>query len=340
MKKLSSLFLIGGSLLTIWIVIHVGASLVAANLAVVGWQGLAAVAALHLIAVALMGLAWWRLQGGGRAWLYIWGRSLRDAGSEVMMLSPIGGYALGARAPILSGIELPRAAASVVVDATLEFCSEIAYLALGVALLIWFVKASAPAAPILLGLGFAIAAAIGFIAIQTRHSKQLMRLSERLSHRWLARAWSGAAAVQAEIRAIYRSKGLWKSFLLHLAAWVLSGIEAWLILWLMGLSRSLALVLAAETLVIAARSASFLVPGAIGVQESTYLALGAMLGLPPEAALGLSLLKRGRDLVLGVPTIIAWHFIEGRHRRRGDTAGDRQALGLNGEAFDGRGAAE
>ena len=49
-----------------------------------------------------------------------------------------------------------------------------------------------------------------------------------------------------------------------------------------------------------------------------YLLLGAGFGLTPEMSLALSLLKRGRDLTLGLPTIAVWQFIEGRRllRRR------------------------
>jgi hypothetical protein len=45
--------------------------------------------------------------------------------------------------------------------------------------------------------------------------------------------------------------------------------------------------------------------------------LGASLGLAPEFALGLSLLKRGRDVVLGIPALASWHLFE--TRRAADT---------------------
>jgi hypothetical protein len=41
--------------------------------------------------------------------------------------------------------------------------------------------------------------------------------------------------------------------------------------------------------------------------------------MPPEAAIALSLVKRIPDLVVGVPGLIAWQTMEGRHfhsRRR------------------------
>ena len=38
-----------------------------------------------------------------------------------------------------------------------------------------------------------------------------------------------------------------------------------------------------------------------------------MFGVPPDTALALSLVKRIPDLVIGVPGLMAWQAIEGRH---------------------------
>ena len=69
-------------------------------------------------------------------------------------------------------------------------------------------------------------------------------------------------------------------------------------------------VLAIESLLYAIRTAAFVVPQAVGVQEGAYLLLGAAFGLTPEMALALSLLKRARDLVIGLPAIGIWQTIE------------------------------
>jgi hypothetical protein len=57
---------------------------------------------------------------------------------------------------------------------------------------------------------------------------------------------------------------------------------------------------------------AFMVPNAIGVQEGAYILLGGALGLTPEFALSLSLLKRGRDLALGIPALVLWQLSESR----------------------------
>ncbi|MBT6828731.1 MAG: hypothetical protein HOA58_04345, partial [Rhodospirillaceae bacterium] len=67
-------------------------------------------------------------------------------------------------------------------------------------------------------------------------------------------------------------------------------------------------------------------PGAVGVQEGAFVLLGAVIGIGPEVALALSLIKRVRELVIGVPALIAWQVAEGKHlfttrRRRAEIAG-------------------
>jgi uncharacterized membrane protein YbhN (UPF0104 family) len=68
-----------------------------------------------------------------------------------------------------------------------------------------------------------------------------------------------------------------------------------------------------ESLMHAVRGAAFAVPGALGAQEGGLIVLCAIFGVPPEAALALSLVKRLPDLVLGVPGLFAWQAMEGWH---------------------------
>ena len=53
-------------------------------------------------------------------------------------------------------------------------------------------------------------------------------------------------------------------------------------------------------------------PGAIGVQEAGYLGLGSLFGVPPELALGVSLLRRARELCWGLPILALWQWQEVR----------------------------
>jgi hypothetical protein len=122
---------------------------------------------------------------------------------------------------------------------------------------------------------------------------------------------AGVAALHSAIDQIYtRTSGLWVSFALHLACWIASAAEIWLALRFIGAPLGFGPVLVIESLLYAIRSVAFVVPNAIGVQEGAYIVLGASFGLTPEAGLALSLLKRARDAMIGLPTLGAWELIE------------------------------
>jgi hypothetical protein len=61
-----------------------------------------------------------------------------------------------------------------------------------------------------------------------------------------------------------------------------------------------------ESLGQALRSAGFALPGGLGAQEGGIVAGGVLLGIAPEIALAVALVKRARELVYGVPGLIAW----------------------------------
>jgi hypothetical protein len=46
---------------------------------------------------------------------------------------------------------------------------------------------------------------------------------------------------------------------------------------------------------------------------------GALLGLPADLALAVSLTKRVRELALGLPGLAAWQWVEGRRLLAGQT---------------------
>ena len=55
--------------------------------------------------------------------------------------------------------------------------------------------------------------------------------------------------------------------------------------------------------------------GALGVQEGGYVLVCGLFGIPPEGALALSLVRRLRDLLLGLPGLAAWRWEAARAGR-------------------------
>jgi uncharacterized membrane protein YbhN (UPF0104 family) len=148
-----------------------------------------------------------------------------------------------------------------------------------------------------------------FVAAQ----QQALRLLHRLAQRWFPRAADNLNGVSDKVAEIYQNPlGLTAAVVLHSAAWIGSAIGSWIALRLMGVHISVMSVIAIESLLSTARSAAFMVPNAVGVQEGAYALIGVLFGLAPETALALSLLKRARDLAIGVPTLLTWQAQEGR----------------------------
>jgi glycosyltransferase 2 family protein len=292
---------------------YFGADAVIRSLLSVGWAGFVTICLIHLTLIALMGVAWWVLLPGTKLWISIWGRLVRDAGSEVLPLSQVGGYLLGARAIAFAGVPGTNAAASTIVDVSLEFVAQIAFTGLALWWLIWLWPGAPVAVPVAIGLAAAGILAAGLLIAQRRGFGLIDRVAGALGRDWLERTAAGAAALHVAITAIYRRRlRLCASFVLHLVCWIAATSEAWLALRFAGAPLGFGVVLVIEGLLYAVRSVAFAVPNAVGVQEGAYILLGGSFGLTPEMALALSLLKRARDLALGLPVLAACQFFEGR----------------------------
>jgi glycosyltransferase 2 family protein len=312
MKAVSIVVALAGLAMVGALVGYFGAGAVIRSVLAIGWVGFSAICLLHLTVISLEGIAWRVLVPGTRLWVFIWGRLIRDAGSEVLPISQMGGSVLGARAVALAGVSGTTAAATTMVDLTLEFLAKLAYMALGLSLLVDLRPGTPVALPVTIGLTATGLLAAAFVIVQ-RHGFDLFgRFARRLGRGWAERSAAGAAAVNSALGTIYRRKaGLWGGFSLHFACWVLSALEVWVILRLADAPLDFATVLVIESLVYAIRTVAVVIPNAIGVQEGAYILIGAAFGLTPEMALAVSLLKRARDLVIGLPALGAWQLAEG-----------------------------
>ena len=312
MKLLPILLIAAGIAAMAALVLHFGAEAVGAALLAVGLGGFAAVVAIHTALIALMGLAWGALLPSARAWVTVWGRFVRDAGSEVLPLSQVGGYVLGTRAAALAGVPASQGAASTIVDVTLEFVGQLAYVALGLVWLLHLHTAAIAPQFVVLGLAVASCLAVAFVVVQRRGMRYVDRIARILGQGWAEKTAAGAAALHQALEAIYRRHGgIWTSLALHLACWIASASEVWVALWFAGQPLPFGDAMVIESLVYAIRTTAFIVPNSVGVQEGAYILLGGAFGLSPDMALALSFLKRARDLTIGLPVIALWQAIEG-----------------------------
>lgn len=303
--------LVGGAIVG-FVLSRFGLPHIVAALAKLGFAGFGAIVGFQLVLAGGAGLAWWLLGYGrpdARPWRFIWGRLVRDAAAQALPLSHLGGVVLGSRALALAGVGGRFAAASSIVDIAVELSTELAYAAIGLGLLAVLRPRSALLLPSVLGLvAMAILASL-FALMQTRGEHLI---------RWLPAAWQAAAQRRAavlrdaynEVRRDRLTLGL--AGISHLVCWILTGLQAWLTLWLMGAPLPLLACIVIDSLTFGLRSLAFMVPGALGVQEGAFVLLGGLFGLSPHAAIALSLARRGRDLAIALPALIGWHYQEGR----------------------------
>ena len=115
MRILAILAAIAGIILGTCVVGYYGFGAVANALLAIGWGGFAIVYLYHLLLYVVLGLCWWVIVPPPRAskpWIYVASRAIRDSGSEILPLSQIGGFVMGARAATLLGVAAPVAIAT------------------------------------------------------------------------------------------------------------------------------------------------------------------------------------------------------------------------------------
>ena len=103
-----------------------------------------------------------------------------------------------------------------------------------------------------------------------------------------------------------RERAVAASFVWHLGGWVSQVGETWLLFKLFGAHVPLLTAFAIESITSAARGAAFFVPSGVGVQEMTLLSMAKLAGIDMELTLALGIAKRARELVVGVPGLLAW----------------------------------
>ena len=273
------------------------------------WSVLIAMAC-HGASMTVCGAGWWVTAGRPptmSAGFFVLARWIRDGVGQLLPFIPLGGEVTGARILAKGGLGGVQAAAITVVDITAEVITQALFSLLGA--LMWVYQGGSQTyAWIAVALMLPMAAAL-FLA----QKLGLVRLLEKLADKVMPESWAvggDGAPIHQAIHALYTDR---RRFLLaasvHMSAWLVAITESFFVLAALhapiGLDQSLAL----ESVIFAVRSAAFMVPGALGLQEGGYVLVGAALGIPGEAALALALVKRARELALGLPSLVAWQWL-------------------------------
>lgn len=309
-----------GIALSAWLLESYGVRRILDLLAHAGWFGIGAVIAFHFVQI-LFSAAGWRTISGPTSWrpplrAFFVLRWIREGVNNLLPVAQIGGEFVASRLLRQRGVPLAPAIAGTVADLTMEMVTQIAFTLLGLGVLLHTVGKGGIASYVGSGLVVAGLVAAGFLGAQwlglaTAIEKGLVRLGR-------AMGWSGIGEVTGlhpALIACYRTpRRVLLAALWHMISWLLGGIEVCLALHFLGHDMGLGAGLVIESLGQALKAAGFAVPGALGVQEGGYIVVCQLFGLAPDIAIALSLMKRLREVALGVPGLLGWQFLEARGR--------------------------
>jgi putative membrane protein len=304
--------------LAAWLLESYGAARIFDTLIRVGWLGMGVIILFHLPQMLFSALGWQVIAGPGeprpalRAYLSL--RWVREAVDNLLPLAQVGGEFVVARLLQRRGVPLARAVGGTIADLMMEMATQVLFTLLGVILLVHLNGNSDLSATVTRGLLLAALLVVAaFAALWLGLAAVIERAVVCLGHSlgWPATAQIGG--LHAALVASYRSPGrVALAALWHLISWLLGGIEVCLVLHFFGLDIGIGPGMIVESLGQAAKAVGFAVPGAVGVQEGGYVVVCRMLAIPPEVAIALSLVKRVREVVLGIPGLALWQRTRAR----------------------------
>ena len=316
-------FLIVGTVLAIAVagLVYSGIRIgdIARAVALAGWGILLAVLVRYAVTL-MLGYASWVIMPVDQRPAFLESaaiRFVRDTVNTLLPTTQIGGDIVAARLMLVCGIAAPMAAAGVVTDLFIQVVTQFLFAIGGTVLLLQSGGSASIVRTVASGLLIAAPTLVAFYFIQRLGAGTLIVAAlKKLAggREWAAFSTTDAFyAALARIRA--RPAAMSTGAAVHLSAWLVGSVEVYLIFAFMGVPVTISEAIVIESIGQAVRGAAFAVPGAIGVQEGAFVILCAGFGIPADAALAMSLIKRIADVAVGAPGFWFWYRLEGRRQR-------------------------
>ncbi len=348
MKRLSLIGLLAGLLLLTALIAIQGLGLVADTLNSAGGQ-VFWLPLIYVVPVACALASWLSLFPSHQTPSFSFSAFAVWISFSINWLLPVGqvgGEIVRARMLIKRQVETGMAIATVIGDQTLQIATQAIYALLGLVLFINAQVEQTTQSQVLwlVLLGFVLFGLVSaglywlqhqglfqlfariarkFTSLSTRDNGTFQNSSAEASQKPIPTLEERAAQLDAALKSMYQRRdrlvvaALWRcGFRLTAAA------ETWFALYFLGHPVTVGEAIILESMGQAIRSAAFLIPGGLGAQEGGIMLIGVALGIPSDIALASSLCKRVRELVLGLPGLIAWQIDEGR-QMLSPASGDR-----------------
>ena len=315
--RLAALAVGAGTL--VWILSSVGIDVVVRDVARAG-LALPAAVGVHAVQLLLSGCAWRAALGGAGlgARQVLRMRWIREGVNTMLPVAQIGGQVVAVRLLVRAGVAPVLAVAGTILDLTLEAASQLLVLLAAMAILLWLRQGDrAWLAWVEGGLAAVALTVAALVAAQRLGALRAVEsVLQRAASRWPATSgWSLAGLHATMMRRQSDRRALALALSIHCLGWSLGTLEAWVLLRALGHDVGLGPAFVIEALGMAARSAGFAVPGAVGVQEGGFVLVCSLFGIAAETAVALSILKRLRELVVGAAAMLAWQLARGASGR-------------------------
>jgi len=316
MIRLAVLFGLVGLAVATGVILYSGFDEVMVALDQAGW-GIVWTSLYHIVPLLLCVVGWRALFPGNKRpslafFLYLlW---LRAAVNNLMPVARIGGEVVAIRVMIKHGIRKTTAVASTVVELTTSVIAVFLFCVVGVSMFTWHVGDRQLSWKLLTGLLLTVPALLAMVSVQRAG---FFGLLSKIFNLMFRNTWKKFATNTAQLdRAVYTSYRRYNRVIIcsfwQLMSWVSGTFETWLALYFLGHKIPFTQAFMLEALIQASTSAAFIVPGALGVQEASIVLFGHLLGLAPEIAAALAVIRRCRDILLYIPGLIVWQIQEGR----------------------------
>ncbi len=314
MRIVSLAALVLGCCVVIALVANVGLASIANLLSRAGWC-LIWLIPLHAIVLALDVSGWRMLILAPTRFrsLFLIG-AIREAINRLLPVANVGGELVGVHLMMRQGMTSGVSAASVIIEMLLNVVSQYVLAAAGLLCVLSLTGRIQSSSLILLMGALLIPVFLGFA---------LLLVTRAFSGRIQATVISLFATLATRVSPLAHLKLLQDSIrhvlaspprLVAASGWQIAGLligcaETWLVLGWLGHPISFPAAVALESLTQAAKSIFFFVPTGLGVQEVGLVGIGRMLGIDSELALALSLVKRLREIIFGLPALGLWQRI-------------------------------
>jgi len=242
-----------------------------------------------------------------------WVTTVREAIDRLLPVASVGGGIAGVRLVRWRGLPGGAVSASVVVEILLTLIVSYLFTVLGLLLLIEFSSPGQDYRRVLLALVVGLPVPV-VTALLLRYGSIFGRLAGFLRPLVGESALSaGAASLDRELRAsLRRVSTLLVVGALQFVALISGSFEIWFALRLFGHPVGVGAAVVLESMTQAVRHVAFVIPAGLGVQEAGLVLFGHALGISTELALAVSVAKRMREVLCGLPSLLSWQWLEAR----------------------------